>query len=652
MTPIRFCFGLHLHQPVGNFGYVFEDHVRDVYLPFLDAIQEREFFPVALHISGPLIDWLEANDARYLDRVARLAESGKVELLLAGYYEPILASLPRADRLEQVAWMKDALKRRFGVDARGLWLTERVWEPDLAADLAEAGVDFALVDDRHFLVSGFEREALHGHFVTEHGGSRISLFPIDEKLRYLIPFQSPRDTIAYLSSLRERGESLAVLADDGEKFGGWPGTKEWVFEKGWLREFIDAIEEAAGRGEIALSTFSQALAELPARGLAYLPTASYREMEGWSLPPLAAARLSDIEKRLGQDLMASPEGALVRGAHWKEFQVRYAESNRMHKKMLALSKLCRERGNPQGARRAIGRAQCNDAYWHGVFGGLYLPFLRAAIWRELGAAERELRSGEGLAIDKIDIDYDGSDEIWVHSDSCSIVVAPHRGGAIEELSRFERGINFADALTRRRESYHEEAAMRAAEAAAVPAPALISDEVTSLASDAAPSIHHTEHSLILSHLPPVDLDNRAIFVERVVSASLTREDLESCNYTPLASFSGTRMNTSERLEEDSVVVDMAATDGTLTKSLAAFRDGRLSVTFGWEPGQWPPDSWFISELSFSEKPIVEVSAGGDVWEYEIETVAKSERGLDRTRQGTCCVVRFPIALGKGRIDLG
>src|SRR2546427_6632037 len=100
--------------------------------------------------------------------------------------------------------MRQAIKRRFGVEATGLWLTERVWEPELAADLAQAGVRYALVDDRHFLVSGFERERLHAPFWTESDGQRVALFPIDERLRYLIPFQPPAGTAAYLRELRAR----------------------------------------------------------------------------------------------------------------------------------------------------------------------------------------------------------------------------------------------------------------------------------------------------------------------------------------------------------------------------------------------------------------------------------------------------------------
>src|SRR2546425_1538327 len=140
MDPLRFVFGVHFHQPVGNFDHVFQQHLRDVYRPLVEPLAEHRFFPFALHVSGPLLEWLEAHDSAYLDLLGRLAADGRIELLLAGFYEPVLAALPRADRVEQIGWMRAAIRKRFGVDAAGLWLTERVWEPDLAADLADAGV--------------------------------------------------------------------------------------------------------------------------------------------------------------------------------------------------------------------------------------------------------------------------------------------------------------------------------------------------------------------------------------------------------------------------------------------------------------------------------------------------------------------------------
>ena len=203
-----------------------------------------------------------------------------------------------------------------------------------------------MLDDRHFLVSGFERDQLHAPFWTESAGKRVALFPIDERLRYLIPFRPPAEIAAYLRELRSAGRPLAVFVDDGEKFGGWPGTKDWVYTRGWLAQFLDAVEAQVAAGEVRLTTPGAALDTVRSGGLAYLPTASYREMETWSLPPAAARRLAVLEHDLGESRLAGPDGALVRGAHWRNFLVKYPEANRMHKKMLALSALCRARGDP------------------------------------------------------------------------------------------------------------------------------------------------------------------------------------------------------------------------------------------------------------------------------------------------------------------
>jgi alpha-amylase len=652
--PIRFCFGLHLHQPVGNFGYVFEQHVREVYRPFLEHVRAQSFFPITLHVSGPLIEWLDQHEPALLDDIADLAKDGRVELLLAGFYEPVLAALPRADRLTQVAWMRDAIRTRLGAEATGLWLTERVWEPDLAADLHEAGVKFALVDDRHFLASGFQRDRLHAPFRTEHDGKSIALFPIDERLRYLIPFQPPEDTVAYLRALRQQGKALAVLADDGEKFGGWPGTREWVYDNGWLDRFFRAMREMTESGEVVLSRFDDALRHVPSGGLAYLPTASYREMEGWSLPTPAALRFLALEEELGDDRLKA-DGALVRGAHWRNFLVKYAEANRMHKKTLALSSLCRARGDPPELRRAIGRAQCNDAYWHGVFGGLYLPFLRAEIWRNLAMAEAGLRVGEPLRHETIDLDGDGHDEIWIHSSKFSALVSPARGGAVEELTRFSLGENLADTLTRRREAYHITALReRNAEAAhSVDDKAGSTQHASSTHGEAesALSIHDLEDSLALSELPPADLDDRALFIERVLPGSVTLASYERSDYQPIASTASLGMVAEVKARGNALTVELRARDGSLTKRLTFHDDANVSAEFSWDASRFSADAWFTTEISVSRPVELHGDADAEIWQHAIETVAKSERGLDRTLQGTCYLVRWPVSKGEARVRL-
>jgi hypothetical protein len=642
MTPIRFAFGLHLHQPVGNFDHVFEQHVQDVYRPLLEHLSARQFLPAVLHLSGPLLEWLEAHDTRYLDQLGELVSDRKIELLLAGFYEPVLASLPRTDRIEQIQWMHDAVRRRFGVDARGLWLTERVWEPELAADLADAGVRYALVDDRHFLVSGFATDQLHAPFWTESDGKQVALFPIDERLRYLIPFRPPEETADYLRNLRGAGHRLAVLADDGEKFGGWPGTKEWVYERGWLERFMGTIGGLIESGEVQLSTLNDALDKVPSGGIAYLPSASYREMEGWSLPPEAALRLIRLERDLGDTRVNGAEGALIRGAHWRNFLVKYSESNRMHKKMQALSLLCRRRGDPPAARQAVGRAQCNDAYWHGVFGGLYLPHLREAIWRNLAQAERELRRGQDLAVEVLDLDGDGHDELWIHSDQFSALVSPWRGAAVEEYTVFATEINYANTLTRRREAYHDTALDNQAEAARD-------------AENGTPSIHDIEEGIRLYHRPPVDADDRALLLERVLPRGLELGAYSAGEYWPAHSWA--RNHCGFRIEQDRDLIEIvcafrnSGAEITLEKRLGFSPDGSLRVSYRWSASGGQADDLFTTELSLFAPLDIRTEPAADVWTFPIETVAKSERGLDRTRQGESITLRWPFHVGGATVDI-
>ncbi len=640
MAPIRFAFGLHLHQPVGNFDHVFAQHVDDVYRPLLDALAAREFLPVVFHLSGPLLEWLEQHEPAYLDRLGRLAADGRVELLLAGFYEPVLASLPRPDRVEQIRWMHEAVRRRFGVDARGLWLTERVWEPELAADLADAGVRYALVDDRHFLVTGFAADQLHAPFWTESDGKRVALFPIDERLRYLIPFRPPEETADYLRELRGAGHGLAVLADDGEKFGGWPGTKEWVYGKGWLDRFMATIGGLVDRGEVMLSRLDDALDAVPSGGLAYLPTASYREMEAWSLPPDAALRLARLERDLGEARVAGPDGSLIRGAHWRNFLVKYPESNRMHKKMMALSALARRAGDPPAVRRAIGRAQCNDAYWHGVFGGLYLPHLRDAVWRNLAEAEAGLRRGEGLAWDVLDVDGDGFEEIWIHSPAFAAIVSPARGGAVEEYTLFANGVNYANTLTRRREAYHDLALERAADHAAS------SDAGTA-------SIHDIEEGLRLDVRPPLDTDDRALFVDRILPRGATLEDYAAAQSWAVLSWARSRCAYAvERRKGGVEITCTAAGERTrLEKRIWCDAEGNLTVSWQWEPSAAEPGDLFATELSLAGPVDLVATPAADEWRFEIETIAKSERGLDRTRQGESVTLRWPVGLGAASVEV-
>ncbi len=395
-------------------------------------------------------------------------------------------------------------------------------------------------------------------------------------------------------------------------------------------------------GEVRLTTPGAALREVASAGLAYLPTASYREMEAWALPAHAVVRLAALERDLGEERVAGPDGAFLRGGHWRNFLVKYPEANRMHKKMLALSALCRERGDPPAARRAIGRAQCNDAYWHGVFGGLYLPHLRAAIWRNLALAEGELRCGEGLAAETLDLDADGAEELWIHSGVCSALVSPRRGGVIEEYTVFERGVNYADVLTRRREPYHLPPADRPGHGEATHA------------KDGTPSIHDIEAAARLKRLPPIDHADRALFVDRVLAPDVTIDRYSSGGFDSVACWAGTPFRASLERSAHAVEVTLhpgPSPAGLLEKRIRLDQAGELTVRYRWDPKAFPADAFFCPEISVSPQVQLDLTPAAEVWEFPIATVSRSERGFEETVQGYSYTPRWPIRVGEGRVTV-
>ncbi len=439
MRPLRFLFAVHCHQPVGNFGHVFAKAFDECYEPLLAEFDRHPGFKLSLHFSGPLLEYMEIHRRDFGDLIRRLVGRGQVELLGGGFYEPILAIIPEEDRLGQLRMMSRRLEERFGIRPRGVWLTERVWEPQLAGTLARAGVEYTLLDEEHFHYAG--AEDIHTSYITEDEGAPLRVFPIDKKLRYLIPFRTLEEIDAAFAAIRER-DGIAVLGDDGEKFGLWPGTAQWVFEKRWLAKFLDHLEETGVR-TMTLSEYADAE---PPGGRVYLPPASYEEMTEWVLEPGAL----DAYRKARE--ACPPEGRrFLRGGFFRDFFLKYPESNLLHKRMLSVSRKVAATGSP-GTLRELYMAQCNDPYWHGVFGGLYLPHLREAAWSHLLEAEKAASAGPGWS--GADIDLDGRLEFSSGAGSFGLLVKPDAGGAIMEIDYRPLSRNITDVLARRPESYH------------------------------------------------------------------------------------------------------------------------------------------------------------------------------------------------------
>jgi alpha-amylase len=465
---VTLLMAVHCHQPVGNFDAVFEEAFAKSYEPFLAVLERHPRVRLALHYSGCLLDWLATKRPAFLARVRALAARRQIELLASGYYEPILPLLPEPDRQGQLARMREALRRHFGVEASGCWLTERVWEPDLPGTLARAGIRYTMVDASQFHVARaglppamqVQDEAFWdvlGSYTTEHGGATLRLFPASKRLRYWMPFQPVERTIEFLRRLRRDAPVALTFADDGEKFGLWPKTYAWVYESGWLDQFFGALERE--QGWLATTTFRDYVDRMPPQGAVYLPCGSYEEMLEWS------------------------------GGSFRNFFTKYPEANALQQHMLQVSRQleqvpsaeCRvpsrrpkkPAATRQGqlverARQELYAGQCNCAYWHGVFGGLYLSHLRRGVTRHLIAAEDLLRQAApragGVSVE--DVDGDDRPEVALTTDAMRVIVDPADGGSLAAWRLFGPRVNLLDTLARRYEPYHEKLKARQPQAAA------------------------------------------------------------------------------------------------------------------------------------------------------------------------------------------
>jgi len=203
-------------------------------------------------------------------------------------------------------------------------------------------------------------------------------------------------------------------------------------------------------------------------GKVYLPDSSYREMTEWVLPPDRLVEYQDaIRSTVGEPSADRLRPFVRAGGFWRNFKAKYAESDEMYARMLGVSdRLADLAGNGEAdpdyltiARRELYRGQCNCPFWHGAFGGLYLPHLRNAVYGHLIGAhnaldEAEGRAGPRVSIEAADYNLDARQEVRIENDRMIVYVRPAHGGHIYELDVREPAVNVLATLDRRPEAYH------------------------------------------------------------------------------------------------------------------------------------------------------------------------------------------------------
>lgn len=680
---------IHNHQPVGNFDFVFAEAYDKAYRPLVDLLEKHPNIKMTLHYSGPLRDWLFRERPDFLPRIAALAARGQVETMTGGYYEPILVSIPEEDRRGQIRKMTRAVEEDFGYPAVGAWLAERVWEPSLAKTLAQAGVAYSVVDDAHFVHAGL-RDEIFGYYVTEDEGYPLKVFASSQHLRYAIPWKDVSQVIDWLrENTSADGQRIAVMGDDGEKFGLWPTTYEHVWTRGWMEEFFEAIEER--QDWLKTVTLAEYAERFPAAGRIYLPTASYEEMMEWALPATLATQLEEVVQRLRAE--GRPEVlAFVRGGQWRNFLAKYPEVNDLHKKMLRVHQQVHSMlPSPmrEMALNQLWQGQCNCPYWHGVFGGIYLPHIRSANYQHLLAAEeladRVLRGeGDWIEVETTDLRRDTGSVLIVSGSRMNLYFDLRAGGSLFEWDWRAKEFNLLNTISRRPEGYH--AKLRVAGAASQPDHAVTIHELT------------RTKEVGLEALLRYDAYRRTAFIDHLFSPETTLEEFLSGAYREQGDFVDQPYQSEIESHEKAMSITLWR-EGQLgegfsvplriekrfelmvdrTELPVSYRlqnlgakpirarfavELNLALLSGHAPGAYyripgiAPDVAHLNSVGESEairefgllnehlgmEIAIAVSPAARLWRLPLETISSSEGGIERVYQASCLLLSWEVSL--------
>jgi len=408
----------------------------------------------------------------------------------------------------------------------------------------------------------------------------------------------------------------------------------------------------------------------------------------WSLPSSARDR---YHKRV-EEFSSRPDALpFLRGGAWRNFFTKYSESNRMHKKMLHVSDKV-QRLSHQGRRdkqfqqahneatTLLLRGQCNDSYWHGIFGGLYAPHLRTAVWTALARAESIAdslahRKKQFTEETRLDFNADGREEIYFTSDRYAALVVPDDGATICALDFRPPNVTLINSLMRRVESYH--AKLR---------------HLSENRSEGVHSIHEQTHAkeeglerwLIYDRWP------RHAFRLLLFARGKTHEDYASVHLEEDAAIAAGRYRIMDSSPTHVVLASDGSDDWPLEKKFSLLptatgfdvtcglrlrreAPGTASVHVGLEVvlnflAPSAPDRYFESDgrrfplrwsaaIPGEELQVVdewqrvhvalEAPAARCFWIAPIETVSESEEGFERIYQGSQIMAVWPIELPQG-----
>lgn len=401
---VRLVVAVRVVLPVGSPGEDTDVLVADGLQPLLDTFGTLPDLRIAFSAGVPFWEQLERRHPAVASEMGALIEAGRIEPLGGPACDVVLSGVPRRDRIGQVAAQLEWSAARWGVRPRCGWVPHQVWEPTMADDLVEAGLESTILLPDPAVTTRSPHSIRSGWFQTESDGRLLGVLPADETLAGLLAGGHVDDLPGRLeASCHELGDGPVVVAVK------WTG------------------ETSAGRSLVRLSKWLSAGVD-------------------WDLvTPAEALQQTRPRGRYSLPAVGKPGGS------WRLERDRDPVASKLHARLLGVS--CRIAEVSQGlgskdpsvvaARWGLFRAQGAAASGEGGVPG---PEILAEARRLLLEAERladriEDRQAGWVEVTSGDYSLDGRSEVRLQSERLTAWVDPADGRGFHELDLRDIGLS-------------------------------------------------------------------------------------------------------------------------------------------------------------------------------------------------------------------
>jgi hypothetical protein len=135
----------------------------------------------------------------------------------------------------------------------------------------------------------------------------------------------------------------------------------------------------------------------------------------------------------------------------------------------------------------------------------------------------------------------------------------------------------------------------------------------------------------------------------MLGPDVTADNHARADYSPIKSWARESLAFEVVSERDKV--EIICTGEGLEKRIRFSRDGAIEVSWTWDTAGNNEGVHFATEISLFRPLEIEATPSAVKWVAPVETVAKSEKGLDRTIQGEAVTLLWEASLGAAALRI-